>query len=216
MRILKPALAAVVVAGALLFTIRWTLARSVAPEPQPAPQDTTRISAGLLRRLAAAADGYRTGEPIWIVASPAEPYSVFGAFPSFEEARRQAMSVRGGQTYGPYITPRDEGRPMMFVPVKHSWPTIYGFDSTFAPAVPWLVSDVDSIVVIAYNRSGDTWRRSSRGNEVDALFFTLSAHDKFASPYYAALSGLDAATRMREAMVRYIRRSPVGYDGRKP
>src|SRR5439155_17062144 len=94
MRILKPALAAVVVAGALLFTIRWTLARSVAPEPQPAPQDTTRISAGLLRRLAAAADGYRTGEPIWIVASPAEPYSVFGAFPSFEEARRQAMSVR--------------------------------------------------------------------------------------------------------------------------
>ncbi len=210
-----------ILAGAVLVTLRLPLGGPVAPTSQSqnavAMDDTARISAGLLRRLAAAADGYRTGEPIWIVASTLEPYSVVGVFSSFEEARRRAMAVRGGRPYGPYVTPRDEGRPVMFVPVPHSWPTIYGFDSTWnPPALPWLVSDVDSIVITAYNRSGATWRVSRRGNETDAVFFTLSAHDKFVAPYYAALSGLEEATRMRETILQYIRRSPVPYDGRKP
>src|SRR5205823_12374090 len=125
MRVMKLAVSAVVIAGALVSTMHWTLARSAVPDIQPAPQDTsTRISAGLLRRLAAAADGYRTGEPIWIVASPSEPYSVTGVYTSVDEARRRARST-GVQYFGPYVTPRDGARPEAFVPTRHSYPTIY-------------------------------------------------------------------------------------------
>ncbi len=210
MRILKPALAAVVVAGALLFTIRWTLARSVAPEPQPAPQDTTRISAGLLRRLAAAADAYRTGEPVWVVASANKPYQVEGVYEDLSEARRHTRFIPGGQVFGPYVTPLDEDRVMIFVPTRHVDPTIYMLDSSpgwALPSTPWAMARVDSVVITAYNH-GETWRGFSRGN-VDAVFFTLSAFDKFVSPYYSALSGADVATQMRQPIVQYIRRAPV-------
>ncbi len=88
MRISKLAVSAVVISGALLSTMRWTLARSVAPEQQLGAQDTTtRISAALLRRLAAAADGYRTGLPVWVVVSTYEPYQVEGVYTTLAEAR---------------------------------------------------------------------------------------------------------------------------------
>src|SRR5712664_808655 len=125
MRITKLAVSAVVIGGALLSTMGWSLARSRAPGQHPAAQETTAISAGLLRRLAAAADAYRTGEPVWIVASPYEPYPVEGVYPTFPEATRRAPFIRGGRVFGPYVTPLDEGRPMIFVPTRHVDPTIY-------------------------------------------------------------------------------------------
>ncbi|MGH7521920.1 MAG: hypothetical protein ACREMI_11635 [Gemmatimonadales bacterium] len=209
MRIMKLAVSAAVIGGALLSTIHWTLARSAEPTPPPA-QDTTRVSAGLLRRLAAAADGYRTGEPIWIVTSTAEPYSVVGAFPTLEEARSRASLVRGAHAFGPYVTPRDLGRVEAFVPTRHFRPTIYMLDSSYAwrpPLPPLPFSDLDSVVITAYTKSGRTWRGLTRG-DVDAVFFTLSAHDKFVAPYYAALSGLDVAGQMRDTLLHYIRRLP--------
>jgi len=211
MRPIKLAVSALVIVAGLLSTMRWTLARSAAPAPPPPAQDSTRVSvsAGLLRRLAAAADGYRTGEPIWIVASPSEPYSVAGVYTSVEEARRRARST-GVQYFGPYVTPRDGARPEAFVPTRHSYPTIYMLDSSStwrAPETPWLLSDIDSVVITAYNRNGRTWRGSTRG-DVDAVFFTLSAYDKFVSPYYSALSGPGVAKQMRDTLLQYIRRLP--------
>jgi hypothetical protein len=213
MRVMKLALPAVVIAGALLATMRWTMARSAAPDPQPAAQQTPAISAGLLRRLAAAADGYRTGEPIWIVASLSEPYSIVGVYSNPEDARRRARSLSGVDFFGPYVTPRDAGRPAAFVPIRHFWPTIYMFDMLDSgpmwrpPEYPWLLSDIDSMVITAYNRNGRAWRGSTRG-DVDAVFFTLPAYDKFVAPYYAQLSGLDVASRMRDSLLQYIRRLP--------
>ncbi len=211
MRILKPAVSAVFIAGALLVPMRWTPARAVAPEPQAAPQDTTtRISAGLLRRLGAAADGYRTGEPVWIVASPYEPYPVEGVYPTFPEATRHAPLIRGGRVFGPYVTPLDEGRAMIFVPTRHVDPTIYMMDSSptwTLPRTPLAMATVDSLVITAYNREGGIWRGVTRGN-VDAVFFTLSAYDKFVSPYYSALSGPGVATELRQSILQYIRRAP--------
>src|SRR6266849_5001492 len=119
MRISKLAVSAVVISGALLSTMRWTLARSVAPEQQLGAQDTTtRISAALLRRLAAA-DGYRTGLPVWVVVSTYEPYQVEGVYTTLAEARLRVPRIRGGQVFGPYVTPLDEGRAMIFVPMSH-------------------------------------------------------------------------------------------------
>jgi len=210
MRVMKLAVSAVVIAGALVSTMHWTLARSSVPDIQPAPQDTTtRISAGLLRRLAAAADGYRTGEPVWVVASTYEPYQVEGVYPTVAEANRRSPSIRGGKVFGPYVTPLDENRVMVFVPTRHLDPTIYMMDSSPAwtlPPAPWPMARVDSVVIWAYS-GGERWRGFTRGN-VDAVFFTLSAYDKFVSPYYSALSGLDVATQMRQPILQYIRRAP--------
>ncbi len=211
MRISKLAVSAVVISGALLSTMRWTLARSVAPEQQLGAQDTTtRISAALLRRLAAAADGYRTGLPVWVVVSTYEPYQVEGVYTTLAEARLRVPRIRGGQVFGPYVTPLDEGRAMIFVPMWHVDPTIYMLESSptwVLPPTPWPMERVDSVVITAYNH-GETWRGFTHGN-VDAVFFTLSAYDKFVSPYYSALSGLDVATQMRQSIVQYVRRAPV-------
>src|SRR2546425_1271581 len=146
-----------ILAGAALVTLRLPLGGPVAPTAQSqnavAMDDTARISAGLLRRLAAAADGYRTGEPVWIVASPYEPYPVEGVYPTFPEAARRAPLIRGGRVFGPYVTPLDEGRPMIFVPTRHVDPTIYMLDSSPAwtlPRTPWAMATVDSVVITAY------------------------------------------------------------------
>jgi hypothetical protein len=44
------------------------------------------------------------------------------------------------------------------------------------------------------------------GPDVDALFFTLSAIDKFALPYYARVYGVAYAARMRETYLRQLDR----------
>ena len=210
MRATKAAVLIMVSGGALLITLTVALARSgVAPRGSgsgSAADSLGSVSAGLLRRLAAAADGYRTGEPVWVVVSLSEPYTVAGVFPNRSNAARAVR--KGFAVFGPYVTPRDYARPSVFVPVKHRAPTIYdslSFAMWRLPEPPWFTDDIDSVLVTAYHRSGAQWRGVSRGDDVDAVFFTLSAQDKFVFPYYAALSGLDVATRMRENVGAYIR-----------
>lgn len=216
MRATKVAVPLMVAAGAVLITLTVALARprdaALRRGVGAAAVDSLRVSAGLLRRLAAAADGYRTDEPVWVVAASSEPYAIVGVFPSRADAVR--AQTRGSAVFGPYVTPRDYGREAVFVPVKHRPPTIYGdtIRSTAwrLPERPWLMIDVDSVVITGYHRSGATWRGSSRGDDIDAVFFTLSAQDKFVFPYYAQLSGLDVTTRMREGVAAYIRMAPEG------
>ncbi len=204
MRTRNVATAAVVIAGVLL-TSRWTLARTTSPNTLPAAQDTTPLSAGLLRRVAEAADGFRDGRPAWFLVSQAEPYAVLGVY----RDEKPRVAVPGARLVGPYVTPRDYDRAVIFVPRPHFPPTRYAMDSLWRlPARPWKVEDVDSMVVTAYHHSGARWRVASPGVQVDALFFTLGAHDKFVFPYYARVAGLGAAKAMRDSLGAYIEMEP--------
>lgn len=178
-----------------------------------APVDTPQVlSAALLRRIAEAADGYRTGTAVFVVASYAFPYTVAGVFESRERAMRVARE--SGESYavfGPYTTPQDFGRPTAFVTKPHCDPTIYDprFCGTWVlPDTAWLADDVDSLTITVYHRSGRRWVGTNRGHDLDAVFFKLPAIDKFLIPYHTRLYGPESAARLRDSIGAYIRTAP--------
>ena len=138
------------------------------------------VSAAVAKRLAAAADGFRHGKPMYFVSG----FQKVGRLERFEgeEGRAAAERVRrereakgGGEKYGvfgPYATE----------PVP-------GVEARAEPEV----LDVTVRVKLA---DGSTQTRVFGGKEFDALFWTRSAMDKFAIPYYAGALGLDHAVRL--------------------
>jgi hypothetical protein len=174
------------------------------------------LSASLLRRLGAAVDGYRTGEPVYVVAAFDPPHYVAGVFENRDSAdvvreRFQREFHRPYGRFGPYVAPKDLGRPIVFLARPRCWPTIYNCIPNISwqpPDPPWLVEDLDSLSITAYHHSRGTWRMKADPKDVDAVFFTMSVIDKFVLPYYAALSGPEIAQRMRDSLEVYIRGAP--------
>jgi hypothetical protein len=126
-------------------------------------QDTTRMSATLLRVLAEAADGYRTGQPVYFVADHRFPHQVLGSFAS----RGAADSVRAdsGATFavfGPYVTQRT-ARP-------DTASRLVGITLTMSTSQGTRTIDLDP-------------------QQIDALFLTRSAFEKFAIPYSTRVHG---------------------------
>jgi hypothetical protein len=181
---------------------------------RPAQEPPRPMSASLLRRLAAAADGYRTGAPVWIVASYDRPNPVAGAFPDSLSAARAATELRSRGPYavfGPYVTPQDFDRPPVLILAPHWPPTIRdNVDSMVRrlPEAPWLVRDIDSLALVVYHRERAPLR-VAMPYPPDALFFTLSAIDKFAVPYYTDLDGTAGVSQWRDSLAAYVRRAPL-------
>src|SRR5437016_2499179 len=176
MHLRKLAVAAVLGAGALALSMQWTFARSAASRMQPVP-DTTPLSAGMLRRIAEAADGYRTGHNVWFVINETAPYEIVGDFSEPPGAPRA-----GTRVVGPFRTAPDFGNPAMFVPVPHAPPTRYGFDSLLywsLPREPLAMQEIDSIVVTAFRRGGEAWLGSCPGRDIDAVLFSLESMEMF-------------------------------------
>ena len=162
-------------------------------------------SAALLRRLAAAADGYRTGAPVYVVASYEYPYTVVGVVGTRDSAALIKARAAGRYTavFGPYVTPPDFGRASTLLLLGHIRPTVWLNDS----APTWREQDIDSVAVTVYHRSRGTWRKVTHGLDDDAMFFTLAAVDKFALPYYAQLYSPAYADSLRQSLGAYIRGS---------
>src|SRR5438128_11513087 len=72
-----------------------------------AAQDTT-ATATLLKVLGEAVDGYRTGQPVYVVAAFRSPYPVYGVFSSRDSATSALPRAgRGYSVFGPYGGPPD-------------------------------------------------------------------------------------------------------------
>jgi hypothetical protein len=183
------------------------------PAPAPATADTTRaMSASLLRRLAEAVDGYRSGDTLFVVAAWRFPNGVAGVFRNPREATEVAR--RRGVAYGvfgPYFAPPDSGNEMMLYslqpcPGLHE-PDSWCPDTTFAlsQAVPY--ANIKDITITIHAKDGASVERVLAPGEVDAVFFTLSAIDKFVMPYYMRVYGAQFTADMRAAYVRSLRAS---------
>src|SRR6266567_2095520 len=168
-----------------------------APTPTPAvkPGDSTRaMSASLLRRLAEAVDGYRSGDTLFVVAAWRFPHDVAGVFAN----RRQALEIarRRGVDYGvfgPYFAPPDSGNEMMvyslqFCPGLHD-PDSWCPDTTFALSQTVPYANIKDITITIHAKEGASVERVLAPGQVDAVFFTLSAIDKFVMPYYTRVYG---------------------------
>jgi len=177
------------------------------PEPAPAP---SAMSASLLRRLAEAVDGYRTGETLFVAAARSFPHDVAGVFAT----SRQAMEVarRRGADYGvfgPYFAPPDSGNEMMLYSVRPC-PGLHEPDSwcpdtmlSLNQSVPY--ASIKDITIIIHAKDGASVETVLPPGDVDAVFFTVSAIDKFAMPYYTRVYGAQFAAEMRSAYLRRLR-----------
>jgi hypothetical protein len=182
--------------------------------PSPAPsQDTatnsrasTITSATLLKRLGEAVDGYRDGRPMWVVAAYAFPHEVLGVYS--DSGRAAEMARRSGfHAFGPFVALPDIPRATTYAyavkPCVHYDPTRWVCGDTLFPAgVP--SSQVDSVSVVVYTTGGVPHRESFRGAEVDAVFFTMSAIDKFVIPYYTLLYGAAYGVDVRRGSLRTL------------
>lgn len=138
------------------------------------------VSAAVAKRLAAAADGFRHGRPMYFVSGFRDPagfqrFEGEGGRAAAERARMEKEAGGGGTKYGvfgPYVTEPAAG------PDAGPGPEV--LDVTVRVKLP----------------DGSTQTRVFGGREFDALFWTRSAVDKFAIPYYTGALGLDHAARL--------------------
>lgn len=138
------------------------------------------VSAGMLRRLAEAADCIRNSEPVWFTAMSSDPTAeVFGPFVDEGSALRDAEDRPAGyDAFGPYIT---EGE----------MPTS-GRAKVLGCAI-WARTSDGSLVWNVFSSS-----------EVDAIFLTDVSLDKFAVPYMSRLYGPDYAADWRTEVLDTI------------
>lgn len=139
-------------------------------------QDTTRVSATMLRVLAEAADADRTGRPVFFVADHRFPHQVVGPFGSRDQALRlQADSGSNFSVFGPYTTAPE--------PAADTTSRVVGIRiTTMTP------------------RGRQTFEVDPR--KVDALFLSGAATDKFVIGYYGRVYGPEYAQILRERLGR--------------
>jgi hypothetical protein len=160
-------------------------AHASAPDPWKqhiwTPDSTARVPATLLSRLTEAADGYRTGQPVWFIAgltrepTPPKGHKVFGPFNSAKEA----WDKRGSTTdwvkfriFGPFNT---------------------DLDPNYNPR-----AKVKEVLLTLSN--GEKIRLE--GTECDCIFWSLPAIDKFVIPYYTGIATLEEAMEVREEFLK--------------
>jgi hypothetical protein len=152
--------------------------------------------------LSQAADGYRTGEPLWIVAQSEPDYDVTGVFDDYEQAVEAQGVEPGLEVFGPYVTDMDFGRPPMFFGACHRPPTRYYLCLDSESLIPMSEIEAISVTVQAVDRAPIEWTLTPE--DADAIFFNLSAVDKFLLPYYTTLFGVGYAERVRQELERLI------------
>ena len=180
-----------------------------------AGQGRRPVPPALAKRLAEVAEQYRTGDTIWIVASYQGPYhDVTGVFTSPVDAARSVRDSLLFGVFGPFSTFRDFGSPQMFLLEDecHSWPTSFWWCypplRPPKPAIP--MADVDSIRVTVFEKHGGPHiltYPATGGRVVDALFFSLSAVEKFQLPYYERLFGPGLAGAIRDSIAGRVKRA---------
>ena len=74
------------------------------------------------------------------------------------------------------------------------------YDSTSSLAVS--AASVSSVELTVKTVDGQTYTRRFRGGEIDALFFTMPAIDKFVVPYYTRRFGRAYGARVRHGALR--------------
>lgn len=169
----------------------------------------------LLRRIAEAVEGDRSGGQVYVVASLDGLHPVAGTFPDPKSAEQAAFDLGGGfQVFGPYQAP-PEPPPGLTVGCVHNSRNSMMHIRTLCvpPRRPVEFEDVARITLLLERVDGriDTLPLPKGG---DAIFLTLTAFDKFALPYYERTLGLAGATEMRQGFVTVYQtgRVPRGND----
>jgi hypothetical protein len=162
-------------------------------------------SASLLRRLVEAADGYRTGEPVWLVAYPNFPHKVLGAYPDHDSATAARDEHAGSEVYGPFQTAPDFDLddPLLIGVWRTPW-TYYGFHRSVR------LDEVDKIRITIKLKNGPPIDKEFPPDEVEAFFFSMGAVDRFLIPFYSRVYGPHYAAQVRDEIEADAGRDAAG------
>lgn len=203
----------------------------------------SQLNATLLRRVAHAVDGIRTGQEVYVVVDRDPPFRVTLVTDNQKEAAAAAEKDETLCYCGPYTTAREDG-PVFLVhchePDSDWCEEAYITRGTFNPPrttpdnrKPHLPkeTDVERIKVEWTLRDGTTESRTFRWGRlpdgkgtvphmVDALFFTQAAIDKFVVPYITSVqttkTGFEVSQRLREGIEKVLADgNSRGRNGRK-
>lgn len=202
-------IAASIGAAAVLLACATLPAQEPSSESEPLP--TT-----VLKRMAEAADGHRTGEMRYFVYSHEFPHDVEGVFESEEEALAAMNEL--GPDFGmlPILTDRDiprhvdpayERPPLLILGFDCPWhePSSLCRQTDYPEAETTIPFDaIDSTRVQVFH-GGDVFREMVFGpGELDALFLSLSALEKFYIPYLARVYGVEFAAEYRREFLDWL------------
>ncbi len=165
-------------------------------------QDTTRVPGPtLLKRIAEAVDGDRTGQLLYVVARYDSLSPVRGVLQDRGEATTLARRLGAAyDVFGPFRSPSGPlPVPDGVLPCPHD-----GIMSILFPSMcPYPVRggrftqrDIAGIEVSFRLRDGTT-RTFPLSRNADAVFFTMPAIEKFAIPYYLKIVGAEAAATLQ-------------------
>jgi hypothetical protein len=154
----------------------------------------------MLKRIAEAVDGDRSGGMVYVVAGydPANP--IVGVFHDPKSATGAASKVgNGAAVFGPYQAALDStiAQTMTCVHIKTSVMSV----RCVPPGRTTQFSDIASLTLMITRTDGG---RDSvpLPQGADAIFLGAPAVDKFVIPYYVRLVGLTATTDMRNGFGR--------------
>lgn len=157
----------------------------------------------MLKRIAEAVDGHRTGGLVYVVVSLAGDHPVAGVFGKRKEADELLQKLgKEFSRFGPYQAPLDNA-PSYAVGCVHIANTsqmFAGRKMCVPPRRPVRVEDVTQMTLVLSLADGSTDTLPlPRGT--DLVMLSLTAFDKFAVPYYLRTLGLAAVTEMRAGFV---------------
>ncbi|MEO6057404.1 MAG: hypothetical protein ABIQ49_11235 [Gemmatimonadales bacterium] len=166
-------LAVTLLIGAVAGCAGGTTSSPIPPAPGPptATSVPAAVPASLLRRVAEAADGLRDGNEWYVVADRAFPHAILGVFPTSAAAVDSVARAAGTE-----------------------WEVFGPFKTTENP--PYEAAHADDVIeVIVVTSQG---QKHYDGTRIDAIFWGLTAFDKFVAPYLTAVGGVRYAAEQRE------------------
>jgi hypothetical protein len=134
---------------------------------------STPLSASLLKRLGEAADGYRNGREIWCVVATKFPHDLEVFFSEAEANKDCKTKAKTHAVFGPFLSGgvQKDGN----------------------------ASEITDIT-LTIKQGGKSKKIKIDPKNMDCIFWSESAVDKFVFPYYAQLYGVEHTAKMRKAI----------------
>jgi hypothetical protein len=165
----------------------------------------------LLKRIAEAVDGHRTGELVYVVASLTGDHPVAGVFADLAAADGIVAKMgKDFSRFGPYQAPLDKSPPYL-VGCVHIANTSRMFperNQCVPPRRPVLVDDVRQLTLLVGRADGSVDTLPLPAG-TDVVMLSLNAFDKFGVPYYLRTLGLPAVAELRAGFAKVYQTGTV-------
>jgi hypothetical protein len=189
---------------------RWIAVLLLFASPGLTPREAhgqAAPTARVLRRVAEAVDGHRSGKNVWVVVGQLDTAGVIGVY----EIRDTALAaLRANQSrrpllLGPYATLTDGSATSraFLIGCVHDPRSAMGPPRQYCPGQVLPLADIDSLTLTIHKRDGTTLALPVPLS-VDAMFFSLSSIDKFVLPYYTQVLGAEQSALIRRRIVSGI------------